>query len=323
MTDTARSPTAASRPTRPPRLAPCSPTLDRELDEIDLLDQPGQDRGRPSRAEAASRPRSSSWPQRRGRCAPKERRRPRNPSSLPLTRRAALMEAQVDVLEGKRRALARHRDAIAALRRPPLGADRASRAPPASATGRRPAGDPIGGLPPAVSRDRPDRPGGPAPRDRAADARRAGADPDEHRAPGADRGAADRRRSRQASGEVRQLIAMVQRTLDATKTFIFDVRPMVLDDLGLVPTLRRAARDRGRRVGSPSTSNPWADRRLPMDIESAVFRMLDEALAAYLGASPIGSWCTSTGRTARGARGRRAFGRDDRRRRAAPGGPDR
>ena len=30
---------------------------------------------------------------------------------------------------------------------------------------------------------------------------------------------------------------MVQQTLDATKTFIFDVRPMVLDDLGLVPTL--------------------------------------------------------------------------------------
>ena len=48
--------------------------------------------------------------------------------------------------------------------------------------------------------------------------------------------------------------AMVQQTLDATKSFIFDVRPMVLDDLGLVPTLRRAARDRGRRVGCRSSS---------------------------------------------------------------------
>src|SRR6185369_6792538 len=46
-----------------------------------------------------------------------------------------------------------------------------------------------------------------------------------------------------AQAEVEQLIEMVQRTLDATKTFIFDVRPMVLDDLGLVPTLRRASRD--------------------------------------------------------------------------------
>jgi two-component system sensor histidine kinase DegS len=33
------------------------------------------------------------------------------------------------------------------------------------------------------------------------------------------------------------------RTLEATKTFIFDVRPMVLDDPGIVPTLRRTARD--------------------------------------------------------------------------------
>src|SRR3989304_784754 len=44
---------------------------------------------------------------------------------------------------------------------------------------------------------------------------------------------------------------MVQHTLEATKTFIFDVRPMVLDDLGIVPTLRRAARDRGRVAQIP------------------------------------------------------------------------
>ena len=38
-----------------------------------------------------------------------------------------------------------------------------------------------------------------------------------------------------AKGELRLLVAMVQQTLDATKNFIFDVRPMVLDDLGVVP----------------------------------------------------------------------------------------
>ena len=80
-------------------------------------------------------------------------------------------------------------------------------------------------------------------------------------------------------------IAMVQQTLDATKTFIFDVRPMVLDDLGLVPTLRRAARDRGRRAGVPvEFESMGQDRRLPMDLESGLFRILDEALAGYLGA---------------------------------------
>ncbi len=54
-----------------------------------------------------------------------------------------------------------------------------------------------------------------------------------------------------AGTEVRQLVAMVQQTLEATKSFIFDVRPMVLDDLGLVPTLRRSARERGQRTGVP------------------------------------------------------------------------
>jgi hypothetical protein len=90
-----------------------------------------------------------------------------------------------------------------------------------------------------------------------------------------------------ASGEIRQLTAMVQQTLDATKSFIFDVRPMVLDDLGLVPTLRRAARERGRRAGIPvEFDSLGSDRRLPMDLESGLFRMLDEALAAYLGEAP-------------------------------------
>ena len=87
-----------------------------------------------------------------------------------------------------------------------------------------------------------------------------------------------------AGDEVRQLVAMVQQTLEATKSFIFDVRPMVLDDLGLVPTLRRAARERGRRAGVPVEFDSMGqDRRLPMDLESGLFRILDEAMAAYLG----------------------------------------
>jgi hypothetical protein len=91
----------------------------------------------------------------------------------------------------------------------------------------------------------------------------------------------------QALGEVRQLVSMVQQTLDATKTFIFDVRPMVLDDLGLVPTLRRAVRERGRRASVPvEFESVGQDRRLSIELESSLFRILDEALAAYLGAGP-------------------------------------
>jgi hypothetical protein len=90
-----------------------------------------------------------------------------------------------------------------------------------------------------------------------------------------------------AGGEVRLLTSMVQQTLDATKSFIFDVRPMVLDDLGLVPTLRRDARERGRRAGiAVAFDTIGQDRRLAVDLESGLFRMLDDALAAYLAAGP-------------------------------------
>jgi two-component system sensor histidine kinase DegS len=91
----------------------------------------------------------------------------------------------------------------------------------------------------------------------------------------------------QARVELRTLAGMVEQTLEATKSFIFDVRPMVLDDLGLVPTLRRAARERGRRARIPVEFDSLGqDRRLPMDVESGLFRIADEALAAYLQAGP-------------------------------------
>lgn len=90
-----------------------------------------------------------------------------------------------------------------------------------------------------------------------------------------------------AAAEVTALVAMVQRTLDATKTFIFDVRPMVLDDLGLVPTLRRASRDRGARARiKVEFESVGVDRRLAPELESALFRMLDDALAAHVANRP-------------------------------------
>ncbi len=90
-----------------------------------------------------------------------------------------------------------------------------------------------------------------------------------------------------AEMEIAELVQMVQRTLEATKTFIFDVRPMVLDDLGLLPTLRRAARERSRRATIPiDFDSIGADRRLPIDVESALFRMVDEALGGYLATQP-------------------------------------
>ena len=201
-----------------------------------------------------------------------------------LTKRAALMESQVDVLDGKRRALGRYRDALA-MYTEALGAfgDVQIATGPAKAAGIPRPPDP-GGVPPAVSRlllgaqEDLRREIARAMHDGPAQSltnivlqaqiveRLVATDPE------------------RAGAEVRQLVAMVQQTLEATKSFIFDVRPMVLDDLGLVPTLRRAARERGRRAGVPVEFDSLGpDERLPMDLESGLFRILDEALAAYLG----------------------------------------
>ena len=91
----------------------------------------------------------------------------------------------------------------------------------------------------------------------------------------------------QAERELRDLVTMVQGALEATKTFIFDVRPMVLDDLGLVPTLRRTAAERTRRSGMVvGFESVGADARLSSELESTVFRIVDDAVSGMLEAHP-------------------------------------
>jgi len=88
-------------------------------------------------------------------------------------------------------------------------------------------------------------------------------EPDEHRPAGPDRGAARRTGpgGRARRGAPPRLDGPADPRRD--ETFIFDVRPMVLDDLGLVPTLRRAARERGRRAGiAVEFDSVGADRRI-------------------------------------------------------------
>ena len=86
-----------------------------------------------------------------------------------------------------------------------------------------------------------------------------------------------------AAQELKELVAMVHQALEATKAFIFDVRPMVLDDLGLVPTLRRSAAERGRRMGvAVRFESVGTDGRLSTEVESGLFRMVDDAMGAYV-----------------------------------------
>jgi hypothetical protein len=212
-----------------------------------------------------------------------------------IARKAALMEAQLDLLEGKRRSAARLADATRAH----AAEARAIAGMPATAARTKTADEAAAGMPLDLSLEQ----GGAMPPGVSRMILTAQEDMRREIARQMHDGPAQSltnivlqaqiverllaKDPDRATGEVHQLIAMVQRTLDATKTFIFDVRPMVLDDLGLVPTLRRACRDRGRRIGiAVDVESVGVDRRLPVDLESGLFRMLDDALAAHTAAKP-------------------------------------
>jgi two-component system sensor histidine kinase DegS len=199
-----------------------------------------------------------------------------------LTKRAVLMEAQADLLEAKGKALARHRAALVSF---------ADIAAGAGGQGVEPAAAPSAAveetLPPSLSR---------VVLSAQEDLRREIAR-SMHDGPAQSltnivlqTQIVERLMDRDPAGarnELRLLASMVQQTLDTTKSFIFDVRPMVLDDLGLVPTLRRSTRERGRRAHvAVEFESHGQDRRLSMELESTLFRMLDEALAAYLAQNP-------------------------------------
>jgi two-component system, NarL family, sensor histidine kinase DegS len=252
-------------------------SIDRELAEIDLLiSQAGAEAARHEQKRAQAADKMTLLADRKA--DPKEQLE-LSAQLTALTRRAALMEGQVEVLEGKRKTLARFRESLArhALSSDPSGPGGAYNLSP----------DAQAPLPPAVSRIVLS-----AQEDLRREIARA-----MHDGPAQSLTnivlqaqiverllATDTARART---EVGLLIGMVQQTLDATKSFIFDVRPMVLDDLGLVPTLRRAARDRGRRAGIPvDFESLGTDRRMPVELESGLFRILDGALAAYLSVAP-------------------------------------
>jgi two-component system sensor histidine kinase DegS len=84
---------------------------------------------------------------------------------------------------------------------------------------------------------------------------------------------------RRAQGELGNLKGLVNSTLQDTRKFIFELRPMTLDDLGLVPTMRRYIADVGARYQVQVTLvAPQGDQRLPHAMEVPIFRVAQEAL---------------------------------------------
>lgn len=84
---------------------------------------------------------------------------------------------------------------------------------------------------------------------------------------------------RRAQGELGNLKGLVNTTLQDTRKFIFELRPMTLDDLGLVPTLKRYVTDVGAKYHVQiSLAAPQGEQRLPSAMEVPVFRVAQEAL---------------------------------------------
>jgi two-component system, NarL family, sensor histidine kinase DegS len=258
-------------------------TLDNELAEIDMLVQQARteaERHELKRGQAAEK--LAALPD----ATPTEDVIALNVQLVTLTRRAAVMESQVEVLDGKRKILARFRESLAETSERLGGAAAAGETLADSSNG---GGGRAGGESSSQGMSRIVLT---AQEDLRREIARAMHDGPAQsltnivlQAQIVERLVAND--PERAQNEVRQLVSMVQQTLDATKSFIFDVRPMVLDDLGLVPTLRRSARERGQRADvAVDFDSMGTDRRLPMELESGLFRILDEALEGYLAAGP-------------------------------------
>lgn len=80
--------------------------------------------------------------------------------------------------------------------------------------------------------------------------------------------------------ELTQLKDLVRLSLQDVRKIIFDLRPMALDDLGLVPALRQYMKDYQARTGIETDFAFYGnDRRYNPAFEVALFRLCQEALA--------------------------------------------
>ncbi|MCQ6278680.1 sensor histidine kinase [Bacillus sp. EB600] len=84
----------------------------------------------------------------------------------------------------------------------------------------------------------------------------------------------------EAIAEVKSFKKMVRSALYEVRRIIYDLRPMALDDLGLVPTLRKYLQtiEEYHNKAKIEFSNMGLERRLPPKYEVAMFRLIQEAV---------------------------------------------
>ncbi|MDR3592050.1 MAG: sensor histidine kinase [Negativicutes bacterium] len=82
-----------------------------------------------------------------------------------------------------------------------------------------------------------------------------------------------------AKAELKDLQVQIREVLKETRKIIFGLRPMTLDDLGLVPTIRRVMDTMKERHGTIVELMVMGDeKRLDSHIEVGLFRIVQEAL---------------------------------------------
>ena len=82
-----------------------------------------------------------------------------------------------------------------------------------------------------------------------------------------------------ARSELTELKEAVNDTFQKVRGFIFDLRPMMLDDLGLTPTLKKSIEDYEQKSGlACNLTISGKDQRLPPHTEVTIFRIFQQSL---------------------------------------------
>ncbi|GLB60210.1 sensor histidine kinase [Cytobacillus sp. NCCP-133] len=88
----------------------------------------------------------------------------------------------------------------------------------------------------------------------------------------------------EALSEIKDLKKMVRSALYEVRRIIYDLRPMALDDLGLVPTLKKYLQtiEEYHRTTKIKFANLGSETRLPSQYEVALFRLIQESVTNAL-----------------------------------------
>ncbi len=88
---------------------------------------------------------------------------------------------------------------------------------------------------------------------------------------------------KKASAELKEVKEMLRESIADVRRIIFDLKPMALDDLGLVPTIKKYIEVVQRQTNTEIEFKYFGQMgRLPSMIEVAVFRLMQEALSNVL-----------------------------------------